>query len=78
MTKSHPFILLGSCPIVTGIPKLINLSVVEDEFKSEPWTINPHWFNISAIPLMLVPPIPIKCILLYLFKILILANVSSP
>ena len=59
-TTSFSKILSLLCPTEIGMPLLTRVSVVLDEFKSEPETIYPRSFNIDAIPDIPLPPIPIK------------------
>ena len=67
-TKSDFFTKSVLCPIDTKIPRLDNLSVILLLVQSEPVTKTPKLFKISAIPLILIPPIPIICICLYFVK----------
>ena len=76
-TKSAFFTFSKSEPIVTSIPSLISLSVISDLHQSLPVTFIPKYFIVSAIPLMLIPPIPMKCIVLYFFISSIIVDMFS-
>ena len=59
ITASACAMFSALCPIVTDIPDAFKRSVTELAVISEPFTMYPLFFKISANPLMLIPPIPI-------------------
>src|SRR4051812_7282889 len=60
-TTSAPPTWLAVCPYSTCTPSVVSRSVTAERFSSEPETICPRLTSSSAIPLMPIPPTPMKC-----------------
>ena len=61
-TSEAPCTFSSFWPIITGMPAFCRRSVKLDSPRSDPVTVYPRLWSISARPCMLVPPMPIKWI----------------
>src|SRR5580765_3302159 len=59
-TTSASPTLPASCPCATRMPSVSSRPVTEDVFSSDPLTVYPRLASSSAMPLMPMPPIPMK------------------